>query len=470
MRVRFSTWCALGSVLVLQVGCGGDDKGNEPVEDASTGADTSASRADAGAARADAAGPSGASGANPDAGTTVTTIAAVTAPAACSGPLSAATALFCPLPDPYEPNDGDRVTLLEVDPTCTIAEANLTQGDTDAYRFEATLSEPVLVELDYPKRGDTALQFNVGMLTGGNVSLGVTSSDDGPLQAQMSASAYFVATKGATYDVSVKGKLGELCQPYTLRVNPRYCTDDFEDNDTDDRAARLDLGPDGTRELQATVHGRDEDYYRFTMPKADPFLITGTYTVDADSPVSVRVLDEDGLSTGAVEGARNGTTETLSGWITAKRAGEDYRVRVLRNTEGSACAPYTLKVDTAACTDTFEDNDALTTPAALQLGSDQQATAFKDDLDHYDVSALASGGSCVLTFATVAGGQGGLSAQLYDGKGAAIANGERATMGSNETITLAWAAVDAKTLRVSSSDDVCQPYTVRCAAPVAPAQ
>lgn len=473
MRVRFSTWCALGGALMLHVGCSGNDKGDGQLADAGTGGDmSSASTADASPRPADGAAQVDASGSKPgaDASATITTIAATTTPAACSGELPPATALFCPLPDPYEPNNGDRATGLLVDPTCTIAEANLTQGDTDSYRFEATLSDPVLVELDYLKRGDTALSFDVGVLAGGNELKAVESSRNGALKPQMQAIASFEAEKGATYDVSVKGKLGELCQPYTLRVNAHYCTDEFEDNDTEERATTVEIGADGARELKATVHSDDDDFYRFTVAKADPVLVTASYPADdGDRSVAVQLLDAMGASRGTFGEERTGTTRARSGWVRSDLPDRPYRLKIFLESTGE-CAPYTVKVDTAACTDSFEDNDTLNTPAKLTLGEEQRATVFPGDHDHYDVSGLAGGGTCVVTFTPVAGGTVRVETGLYDAQGTSRTTATPKTVGSDQVITFSWADISAKTVSVTASgDQACQPYTLRCSAPVAPA-
>jgi len=483
MQVRLSTWCGLagallvlglGSALVFGAGCAYDPDENSR-EDAGGGGDGPNARrpgSGGGASAADASASTDASvpmakpgaDAGADAGTAITTITAVATAASCSGELPLPPAPSCPLADGYEPNSGDRFTVIKLDPTCSIAQANLTEDDVDRYRFEASTSDPVLVELAYARRGDTALDFKVEKLTGGNETTTVTTSEEGPLQSSVAERAHFEAQAGTTYDVSVRGKLGELCQPYTLRVNPRYCTDEFEDNETPEDAAKLDLGSTGARELQASVYGADEDYYRFSTPKADPFLITGSYTVDesSESTIGVRVSNAMGSTIASAGNKRTGPSETWSQWARSEAAGSLYHLRVSLWPSAGDCAPYTLKVDTAACTDSFEDNDTLDTPAKLPIGSDQQATTFSGDLDHYDVSSLASGGTCVVTATTVAGGTGKLRAQMSDASGVTRESASSEAVGNNQVVTLRWLDVNAKTLRVSGDDELCQPYTLRC--------
>lgn len=391
------------------------------------------------------------------------------APDACVGGQLPLPEPRCALPDLTEPNSKSTPATLTVDPTCGVVQGQLTEGDDDAYRFTTSKADPVSIELHYATAGEADLGLR--LLDGQGKQL---SSLVDPRRGESElVSRIFMAGADASYVVEVDGEQTGSCQPYSFRVNPSYCTDSHEDNETLETATELSWADDQTAEVTATSHELDRDFYAYSTPKADPVLVTGSYTAEGGASIALRRTASNIAGDGFLDelGDRRGTlSESFAHWLPSETAGAKFAFSIWAR--GSGCAPYTLKFDAAACTDAFEDNDEVTAARPLPLGEDVAATAFRNDHDFYDIGALVAGGRCTITYTTEPGQRQQLRA-FVKGPGSNSLGSEVGGRGeATKVITLSWADRPATTLEVNADYGGCQPYVVRCEAPAStpPAQ
>lgn len=362
--------------------------------------------------------------------------------------------------DLTEPNDEEQPVTLPVDPACGYVEANISAGDEDAFSFTTVNSDPVLIELSYLASGTADLEQSI---YGGTGSL--LDSESQPRKgAGEELQSVIQSTAGASYVVRIRdAQSSKSCQSYALRVDPHYCGDDYEDNDTLETATPLQWDAQQLAIVQGNVLDRDDDYFEVVTERADPVLLSGSYTADPKSSVQLRrtIYNGAGSLVTSVDGARKTAMERFEHWLPAPSAGSVVRTKLVAI--GDGCASYELSFDAAGCTDAYEDNDAATEAAKIRVGADLQATIHSTDEDHYAVSPLKNA-SCSLSYDIPSGRSEELALTVYDAAGSVVTNGSGGELtGTVRNLTVAWTNGEVVRLKVTAnSNDYCQPYTLRC--------
>jgi len=373
---------------------------------------------------------------------------------------------LCGEPDATEPSSFRHPAELTVEPTCARVSGIAADKDEDAYRFTTGLADPVAVELSYTSEGraDLALQiFDQGERNIARAETPRTGASERIRETLRSRA-------GGRYDVRVTGKNVGLCQPYNLRVDTQFCTDSFEDNDTEASATRLEWADDQTIELHASAHESEADFFDYVTPKADPVRISGSYTANTDDSILLRRIIGPVTGAPAIDelGARSGPTTTFSHWVRSASPGTGFRIQIAPT--GMGCAQYDLKLEAAACSDAFEDNDSAGDATELTIGQELDGTAYFADDDFYDLRTLPNGGSCTVTYRV----DDDRPQRLRVDVSSATQGGVASAVGSNnaapdKTVQVRWPNPGASTLRISAEQDgVCQPYTLRCDDPAPP--
>ncbi|MEY4514411.1 MAG: hypothetical protein RLZZ450_6533 [Pseudomonadota bacterium] len=404
-----------------------------------------------------------------DAGATPPLVPSAAPDACVPGPLAPPPASSCATSDVAEPNSIAAPAALSLDPSCAALTATTGSPDPDAYRFVANKSDPVLVELSYAATDSTDLYIEIVDTTGTTTPYGDKAARSGPSEQ---ISGAFKAVAGQAYDLRVRNRKIGMCQSYALRVDDKYCTDKFEDNDTEGTPTRLSLDASGKATVEGTIHQLDSDFFQIVTPKADPFLVKGTYTPPAGETLTIRriVADPTGKSVVDVVDGRKGPTGSFAHWVDSDAPGSAYRLWLWP--DGSGCSPYSVEFDTAACTDAYEDNETPDTAAKLPLGSDVSATVISSDSDYFEIGEVGAGGSCTVTYTVVSGTSSTLRVNVYGFDGAPVTNalggeGNAAT----KTMKLTWGTKTPARLVVDQDiKNSCQPYTIRCDKAATPAQ
>jgi hypothetical protein len=270
------------------------DGGGATVRDAGT------SSTDAGGAAADASAPTAAG----DAG-----LSALPREQ-CALPLATAS-VACDLPDVFEPND-EKETAVTV-PTgdgCFLVPGKLTPDNEDYYRFITDRADPVLVQLAYEATASSAA--NIKLLVtdpmGGNA--GAAGGDRADL-AEL-ATVMFVSKRGFAYTVNLYDNGNKACQGYNLRVDPNFCRDAFEDNDSRDKAAR---GLTYDSKLEATIFPGDDDWYDVGAIQASGARCTVAAALTLSSPATLTFRFRSGtgsvVAAGDLSGSSPSKTVTL---------------------------------------------------------------------------------------------------------------------------------------------------------------
>ncbi|HEX5657794.1 MAG TPA: hypothetical protein VFX59_11395 [Polyangiales bacterium] len=368
--------------------------------------------------------------------------------ASCTDSLEAPGALVCTQPDPTEPNDERHPATLLTD-ACASVVARAADKDEDAYRFTTSHADPVSIELLY--RDEARADLALGVYSDNRL---VARGNARRSSASELESVLFVTQPAADYDVRVEGTHVGTCVPYALRVNPSWCTDAYEDNDSTAKASPLDL-THGAVELDATGSRYEADYYAFSPSKADPVLVSGSYEVDASSNMQLRRVLSNVTGLNAIDdpGARTGTREEWQHWLRSDTP--SYVVQIAPSGEG--CVRYALRVDPYACTDSHEDNDTLS--QAVPLPDALEASVFPGDDDFFTLPA-SSGGQCTLSYQADDAQQ--LRIDVFSTGSGVIASGlGKQAPGQAQTVNVEWTGVAAY-LSVSARTTSCQPYRLRC--------
>ena len=379
---------------------------------------------------------------------------------ACALPMPEAPPTECFDLDPTEPNDKDDPATLPLDTGCGYLEANISAGDEDGFAFTTLRSDPVLIELSYWASGEADLEQTIFSPTGSLLAeKRTTRTGEGEdLRSVIQSAA------DARYVVRVRDSgSSKSCQSYALRVDPLYCSDDYEDNDSLATAARLPWDLNERAAVVGALLDTDEDFFEVTTVRADPVHLTGSYSADATSTVQMsrKIYDGAGTLQTSASGSRDTDTETFSHWLPAPAKGSVLRTRLTGT--GSGCATYDLQLDGAACTDAYEDNDNASEAVELAVGSDTDVTIYRTDEDHYALPVLAAG-SCTLSYEVPTGRSGQLQLALYDGAGSLVKDktgGELA--GMMRTLKVSWTGNEVVRIKVVLGEPgYCQPYTLRC--------
>jgi hypothetical protein len=435
-----------GLALVLLIGCG---------DDAETQRDGDPTGAlDGGSGVVDATRPPRREDAAVDAGPPSVEAAPREA---CSASLEAPAPLVCSEPDRSEPNDQRNPATLRTDDTCASLVALAADKDQDAYRFTSRHADPVSLELLY--RDDARADLALGVYSANRL---VTRSSSRRGSNTELESTIFVAQPSTEYDVRIEGTQLGTCVPYALRVNPSWCTDAYEDNDSTAKASPLDLSG-GAVELEATGSRYELDYYAFAPSKADPVLVSGSYEVDASSNVQLRRVLSNITGLNAIDdpGARTGTREAWEHWLRSDTP--SYVVQLAPS--GDGCITYKLRVDPYACSDAYEDNDRQDEAKALPLEQDIEASAFAGDDDFFTLPST-DGGRCTLRYQADDAQQ--LRIDVFSTAAGVIGSalGKQAP-GEPQSVDVQWSGAAAYLSVTAQLRASCQPYTLRCTATIA---
>ncbi|MET0285235.1 MAG: hypothetical protein ABW352_12225 [Polyangiales bacterium] len=181
------------------------------------------------------------------------------APEQCALPLPTASAA-CAGPDVFEPND-TKESAIDVTAAsgCARVPGKLSSDrEYDFYQIITPRSDPVRVELAYETTASNGVDLGFRVYTPTEVN-SIASNDGRREDVTWTISDTFQSKKNFAYQVEVydNGNLSG-CQGYNLRVDPQFCTDPYEDNDSQSALAKgLAYGTP----LSATVFPYDEDWY-----------------------------------------------------------------------------------------------------------------------------------------------------------------------------------------------------------------
>ena len=379
--------------------------------------------------------------------------------ASCTAPLQAPNRP-CFARDVAEPNDKNTPVALPIEPDCGYVQANISAGDDDAYEFTTLKSDPVLIELTYESSSEADLEQTLYSSTG---SLLTNEQDQrkGPGETLRSV---IQGTAHASYVVRVRDTYSNnLCQSYALRVDPLYCSDEHEDNDSMETSKKLSWDMAERVTVTGALLSTDDDFFEVTTPRADPVRVTGFYTASPGSTVQVSrsFFDAAGALKDNVSGDRKTDTEKFTHWLSAPSKSTVLRTRLTAN--GGGCATYELTLDAAACTDEYEDNDLAEEAAMLAPGNVASATIYRTDEDYYALKPLEAG-SCSLTYDIPSGRSQSLSLAVHDGAGSLVDNESGGELnGTVRSLKVSWTNHDVMRVRVVANEGgYCQPYTLRC--------
>lgn len=193
----------------------------------------------------------------------------------------------------------------------------------------------------------------------------------------------------------------EQCKP-ALPTASVACSgpDVFEPNDEKASAIQVSTGTGCALVPGKLSSGDDYDWYLFTSPRADPVLIELAYetTPTGGAELGFQLFESTSTGTLRSQTGREDLKWTLQDtYVVKKNLG--YQVMIRDDGTLQGCQGYNLRIDPQFCTDAFEDNDSRNAPAAgITAGTMISATAFSQDEDWYDLSALqATGASCAVS-------------------------------------------------------------------------
>ena len=218
------------------------------------------------------------------------------------------------------------------------------------------------------------------------------------------------------------------------------CTDVYEDNDTSDDAAAVA----GGTHADLSACPADEDWYAVTVGGNELIDALLTFT-DATGDVDLRLYDA------TVTQVASATTDSDDERIvyTTPQAGVYYLRAALDGYDGASLTagnPYSMTLGLgAACTDTFEDNDALDAPAPLTPGIHPQLMACPYDEDYYALDLNA--GDALQVDARFVHASGDVDLRLYSPAGAQVA--KSLSNSDDESLSYAVTAAGAYVLKVA---------------------
>ncbi|HEX5661348.1 MAG TPA: hypothetical protein VFX59_29365, partial [Polyangiales bacterium] len=204
-----------------------------------------------------------------DAGTSVQPPGSTTtfvALAQCEGVVPEASAVCGAVEDPFETNDQKaQSTLVEPKEGCSVFQSKLTTGkDDDWYYFIPERTEPVRISMAYDQPPTSAAEPKFELYDATNTRLAYT--DGNPLDGPWKYRYAIVVKKGVAHYVLVSdASSSNSCIPYTLRIEPSFCTDAYEDNDTKATAAK---GITYGTTLEGSVFYGDSDFYDLSAIQA----------------------------------------------------------------------------------------------------------------------------------------------------------------------------------------------------------
>lgn len=366
---------------------------------------------------------------------------------------------LCATPDPWA--DAGPVLPLPFKSGCAVFESSLRQTSSRKLSFiTPAMNEPARVELSYAAGADSdyklyATPAGGGLINGQSSRVGLVETE----------TVLYNATKDRAIELEVIKQSGTTpsCQPFALRVDTTFCTDAFEDNDSKDKPTQVVWDDTGRVSYHLSSFPGDEDHFLVQATRADPILFTGSYEVagGANTDLTLWITNLTGGSLAGAQATRTSARETWRLWVMAPSAGGLLRSEVSAAGDAS-CVEYDLQIDQDACTDAREDDDEASARKPIVSGTTQYLTTFAKDDDHFDLSALKSG-TCVVSYVPQRGdNEQKIVGYLYTSSGST--GPASSTRGDAEkTLTFRWQTADQVVrLALSSSERVCQPYTIRC--------
>ncbi|MET0285234.1 MAG: hypothetical protein ABW352_12220 [Polyangiales bacterium] len=239
----------------------------------------------------------------------------------------------CGATDVLEPNNIRSASLLlEPRDGCAVVSSKLSTGkDEDHFQFVPERTEPVRIALAYdaPPASPAAPKFQLHDA----MNTLVTYAEGTPADNVWKWTYNIVVKKGIAYYVRVyDGNGSNACTGYTLRVEPNFCTDTFEDNDT---AAAATPGLAYGNTLEGTVFYQDEDFFDLSAIQAAGARCTVTLpeiTLSSTETINIHfrkgngdLVKSDKLSGASTSNALVFTLPAASGAATLRLFSDKYR-------------------------------------------------------------------------------------------------------------------------------------------------
>jgi hypothetical protein len=253
--------------------------------------------------------------------------------------------LYCT--DPYEDNDSTtQCAPIALTSTAFAApttwatstakfNATIDGYDEDWYSFTAPLSDPMSTSVTYtrPAADTVTLTLDIHDSTDSFVA----NDHSARTTASQTLNTVWEAVAGAQYRIRVLSGSQGVCADYSVAINGLWCTDNFEDNDTQATAKSITEGV----AVPATVTSGDDDWY--VLPAAPTNgSCSVTYTAQGATDTSTLTLDLYDMTGSFVandHSSRNTASQTLTASWTNAGAKPHY---ALVRSDNLFCEPYTI--------------------------------------------------------------------------------------------------------------------------------
>lgn len=377
---------------------------------------------------------------------------------------SSAKVEVCPGPDPFESNDKamDAAPLVFNDGKLK-ARAGVTLASPDYFVFDAPRADPIQIRASYtPKPGDIS-DLTLFLLNASGVEL---ARHDEPRKERQEVMEINFVAKGAMapYYLKVQSN-SESCTAYTLELDAKICSDEYEDNDSLKTAKPMPIDPVVPTELPGapTVIRGDDDFYEIQAVGSDPIIVQAVYTPPSGdmTDLSMFITDAVGAPVGKHDTKRSEPTETMQVRFMPQAKNGVYRIQITSNRD--RCMPYSLEVTPRSCSDAFEDNDNFS-EAALLSEVKQEATITDVDPDYFRLEGLGSSGTCVVSYTVDEQSSEDLSLYLYSSGETQLTSHEIERTGHMESMFVHWNADKPAPayLKVTARTSDCTSYRVSC--------
>jgi hypothetical protein len=269
-------------------------------------------------------------------------------------------ALFCT--DQYEDNDYEttgnesgpapialQTTAYSAPTTWATATANFSATindlDPDFYSFVSPLHDPMSATVTYTEPTNETATLNIEV---DNAATSDQGYDDSSRSTDsQTLNVVWEGNAQATYILDVQSgnsSSNGVCSSYTVALNGLWCTDEYEDNDTEDAAVTL---PDtSSTPTTATISSLDPDYYIIPNPSTNgsctvvytvPTTSTQQLNLEVDSSGSQSDINYDDSPT------MTSTTSTTATWtLTVNWTSEDSPEYLDVSASAKDCTTYTI--------------------------------------------------------------------------------------------------------------------------------
>jgi hypothetical protein len=270
-------------------------------------------------------------------------------------------ALFCT--DQYEDNDYEttgnesgpapitlQTTAYSAPTTWATATANFSATindlDPDFYSFVAPLHDPMSATVTYTEPTNETATLNIEVDNSATNDQGY--DDSSRSTNSQTLNVVWEGNAAATYILDVQSgnsSSNGVCSSYTVALNGLWCTDNYEDNDTEDTAVTL---PDTTTTpTTATISSLDPDYYIIPTPAANGSCVV-TYTVPTTSTQQLNLeVDSSGDQSDINyddSPTMTSTTSTTATWtLTVTWTSSDTPEYLDVSASAQECTTYTIQ-------------------------------------------------------------------------------------------------------------------------------